>query len=310
DHDLRSYPGKEKIREWYQKQYGTSAATANQYSSQLWAFLKKMKINDLVVLPSKRNWTIHVGIIKSDCLYNPDNPDVYRHYREVDWVSVDVPRSSFDQDLLYSFGAFSTICQIQRNNAEERIRNLMKNQWKNATLTPRETELPLNEDSEVEGETDIELFSMELIARFIERRFKGYEMQALIGGILEAKGYKTYIPERGADQGVDILAGKGEMGFDQPKICVQVKVTDTPVDRPTVDQLVGAMVNHKADFGLFVSWRGFKSSVEALKQQKFFSIRFWDQKKIIEELFETYDKLSDELRNAIPLKRIWTLTIE
>jgi len=269
-----------------------------------------MKIDDLIILPSKRNSTIHVGIIKSECLYDADSPDVYRHYHKVDWVKLDVPRSSFDQDLLYSFGVFSTICQIQRNNAEERIRSLMNNHWNKSTFTPQETELPGNDESELEGETDIELYSMDLIAKFIERRFKGYEMQTLIAGILEAKGYKTYIPERGADQGVDILAGKGELGFDQPKICVQVKVTDTPVDRPTVDQLVGAMVNHKADFGLFVSWRGFKSSVEAVKQQKFFSIRFWDQKKIIEELFATYDKLSDELRSAIPLKRIWTLTNE
>ena len=32
-----------------------------------------------------------------------------------------IPRSRFDQDLLFSFGAAMTVCQIKRNNAEERI---------------------------------------------------------------------------------------------------------------------------------------------------------------------------------------------
>ena len=34
----------------------------------------------------------------------------------------DIPRSNFDQDLLYSLGAFLTICEVKRNDAEKRIR--------------------------------------------------------------------------------------------------------------------------------------------------------------------------------------------
>jgi predicted Mrr-cat superfamily restriction endonuclease len=40
----------------------------------------------------------------------------YRHSRAVKWVNLDVPRSVFDQDILYSFGAIMTI-RLRSNGA-------------------------------------------------------------------------------------------------------------------------------------------------------------------------------------------------
>ena len=48
----------------------------------------------------------------------------------------------------------------------------------------------------------------------------------------------TFSPA-GPDKGVDILASAGTLGFGSPKICVQVKSTDAPVDRIVLDQLGG-----------------------------------------------------------------------
>jgi restriction system protein len=48
-----------------------------------------------------------------------------RHQRSVEWIVDAVPRDAIDQDLLYSLGAFLTICRIKRNNAELRIRALL-----------------------------------------------------------------------------------------------------------------------------------------------------------------------------------------
>ena len=53
-------------------------------------------------------------------------PDPYFHSRQIEWFASDIPRSNFDQDLLYSFGAFMTICRISRNNAEQRIYDMEK----------------------------------------------------------------------------------------------------------------------------------------------------------------------------------------
>ncbi|WP_249168656.1 restriction endonuclease [Alkaliphilus sp. B6464] len=136
------------------------------------------------------------------------------------------------------------------------------------------------------------------------------EMLMLIEEILKAKGFTTFRTPEGSDNGVDLLASSGTLGFSSPKICVQVKTSDTPVDRLTMDQLIGTMSNYNADYGLLISWYGFKNSVIKEIPKQFFKVRLWDSKKIIEELFANYDMLSDEIKTDIPLKRMWIPNIE
>ena len=51
------------------------------------------------------------------------------------------------------------------------------------------------------------------------------------------------------------------------------KIRYTPVDRPTLDQLGGVMNKVGAEYGLLVSWSGFKRSVEQERGNQFFKIR-------------------------------------
>ncbi|MEA2463636.1 MAG: restriction system protein, partial [Acidobacteriota bacterium] len=111
----------------------------------------------------------------------------------------------------------------------------------------------------------------------------------------------------GADRGIDILAGSGQLGFGSPRICVQVKSEQTPVDHPTFSQLLGAMQSAGADQGLLVAWGGFKPTVEREVPRHFFRVRLWDQKKLLDQLFHYYDQLDEEIRAELPLKRIWTV---
>lgn len=121
-------------------------------------------------------------------------------------------------------------------------------------------------------------------------------MENLVEEILKAKGFTTYRSPEGADHGVGILAASNTLGFEDPKICVQVKTSDTPLDRPTLDQLIGTMGNYSVDFGLLVSWSGFKSSVTKEIPKQFFKVRLWDSKTVIQQIFENYEKLSEEIK--------------
>lgn len=67
------------------------------------------------------------------------------------------------------------------------------------------------------------------------------------------------------------------------------------------------MQNVQADQGLLVAWGGFKSSVDREALTQFFRVRLWDQDDLIDQLLVQYDKLSDELRAELPLKRVWTV---
>lgn len=116
-----------------------------------------------------------------------------------------------------------------------------------------------------------------------------------------------YRSPKGADHGVDLLASSGEFGFEAPKICVQVKSTDGAVERTVLDQLIGTMANVGADYGLLVSWGGFKSSIIRDIPMQFFKIRLWSHIEIINEFLKCYDLLDDEIKQEIPLKKIWVL---
>ena len=97
-----------------------SPKTAMNNAAQLWAFSKRIRKGDLVVLPLKTRSTIAIGEIIGDYQYLDG-----RHVRKVKWIKDDIPRNAFGQDLLYSFGAFMTVCQIKRNNAEERVKGIL-----------------------------------------------------------------------------------------------------------------------------------------------------------------------------------------
>lgn len=88
---------------------------------------------------------------------------------------------------------------------------------------------------------------------------------------------------------------------------MQVKSTDGAVDRPVLDQLIGTMANVGADYGLLVSWGGFRSSIIREIPMQFFKVRLWSHIEILNELLQCYDLLDGEIKQEIPLKRIWVL---
>jgi len=264
-----------------------------QNSGQIWAFVRRMSPGDWVCVPSKRK-TLHIGEITGDYVFVPDAEDRYFHYRTVKWLVTDVPRTNFDQDILNSLGAFTTICQVKRNDAEARVRAMQANGWKSAGIKATATE--------DEGATDDEIgtdFDLEQIA------YSGRGLETLVEAILNAQGYTTYHSSKGPDGGIDILASPGTLGFGRPRICVQVKSQDTPLERPVLDQLVGTMQHVKADQG--VCWGGFKPTIKKEEARLFFSVRLWDQNDLIDQFLANYDKLEEDLRAEIPLKRIWTV---
>jgi restriction system protein len=286
--------------------------TIQNWTGQIWPFVHEMKMGDLVVLPLKTQPAIQIGQIIDGYHYEKNGPNPFYHWRSVKWLTDPVPRANFGQDLLYTFGAFLTICRVKRNNAETRIAAMQANNWKPesiATIVKAQT-LTDNEE-EIQAEpVNLEELGLDEIAKLISAHFKGHELTRLVEAILKAQGYTTYRSPAGADGGVDILAGGGPLGFNAPRLCVEVKSETAPIDRSTVDKLLGAISKFGADEGLFVSWSGFKTTVQKELAQSFFKIRLWSQKELLEQLFLNYDKLDEDLRAELPLKRIWTVAAQ
>lgn len=278
--------------------------TLSNWESQLWPFIRVIADGDLVVLPLKTRSTIAVGRVKGPYQYRSDFGEESLHTRHVEWVG-EYPRSAFDQDLRYSLGAFMTVCRIQRNQAEERVK---------ALIAGKPVKLPSLPDRAKEAETfaeealpDIEQYAGDQIRDFIARRFKGHELSNLVAAIMTAQGYQVRVSPEGPDGGIDIIAGRGLLGFDPPRLAVQVKSGDGPIDVKILRELQGVMKNFGADQGLIVAWGGYRQSVAKEAARLFFEIRLWDSGDLVRMVQAHYDALPDTIQADLPLKRIWTL---
>ena len=258
--------------------------------------------SDLVALPLKSQSAIILGEVIGDYEFKEYEPNI-KHVRKVKWNKT-IPRSEFDQDILFSLGAFLTVGNIQRNNAEERIKAMLKGDKK-----PIEKTVNL-EESEYSTPHDLEETAKDRIIKYIEAKFSGHPLARLIDEILQVQGYVTRRSPPGADGGVDILAGSGALGFGDPKICVQVKSSKSPVDVRVLRELEGVAKSFRADYGILVAWGGITKAGDQEIGRSFFSTRLWDQGKIVEEMLKHYEKFSDDLKAELPLKRIWTLVEE
>lgn len=310
--DLATLKGYEGVKELLSKLYpDEKPKTRINWASQIAPFVFDVQKGDWVVLPRKHTSALAFAEVLGGYTFDPKAEPTYRHSIKVKWMAVDVARTAFDQDLLYSFGAFMTVCRMAKNNAEARVKAMEKAGWKptktSVVSLPQSKANPQGPADPIEEHFDVEQSARDQITKLVQARFKGHGMAQLVAAILRAQSFKTHISPPGPDGGIDILAAPGTFGFAEPRICVQVKSQQSPVERAVLDALGGVMKKVNATHGLLVSWGGFKGSVDKDEAQQFFHVRLWDADDLIDELLAVYDKLDADIRAQLPLKRVWTL---
>ncbi len=233
------------------------------------------------------------------------------HVRRVDWLESEIPRSRFAQDLRYSLGAFMTICEVSRNNALERVKAALEGRddpgLRIARATPQEAAEAVEDEST--ATVDIDELARDQILSHIAVHFTGHDLARLVEAVLRAQGYTTRLSPPGPDRGVDILAGRGLLGLDGPRLCVQVKSGSTSSDVNILRAMQGTMQNFQAEQGLLVSWNGYTREAEREARSRFFSVRLWDSSDLLNAVLENYEQLPEEIQSELPLKRTWTLVL-
>jgi len=230
------------------------------WQAQLWAFLNTISVGDIAVLPLKTSPAVAIGEFTGPYTYRPDLPPDARHTRSVKWLATDLPRTAFGQDLLYSLGAFLTVCEVKRHEAVHRLESLVQTGrdpgWtgrgtrpvgvsKDADTTPSDEET---------SSVDIERYAADRISARIAERFAGHRMAYLIQAVFTARGMTTWLSPEGPDGGIDVLEESGPLGMDSPRICVQVKSSSSAVEASIVRELQRVVGRLKADQGLLVAW--------------------------------------------------------
>jgi restriction system protein len=285
------------------------AKTLSNWESQIWPLRDTIQDGDLVVLPLKTRADIAIGRVTGPYAYRTDLPKGPYHTRPVDWLK-ELPRNAFDQDLLYSLGAFMTVCRIERNNAEGRIKALLDGKPLPPPVPVLSGVAPAGGAPEA-GDSgtlpDLQQQSEDLLRQRIAQRFKGHGLTHLVAAILEAQGYRVRTGRPGADGGVDITAGSGPLGFEAPRLVVQVKSEDAKIDVKVLRELTGVMAKFHAEHALLVGWGGFTTAAIAEAAADYFKVRLWDAGDVVRAVQQHYDRLPEGIRAEMPLKQVWIL---
>ena len=176
-------------------------------------------------------------------------------------------------------------------------------------LNPKE-EKPETEPDDETAEKDntmnldlLESDARERIRQFIVSK-SPYEFQDMVAALLRAMDYYTpFIAPKGKDGGIDIIAYLDPLGAKTPRIKVQVKhKPETSIGAADVRALSGVLKT--GDIALFVTSGTYSTDARnaASGNDKF--IRLIDGNEFIEMWQEYYDKMTDEDKNMLPLKRI------
>jgi restriction system protein len=138
------------------------------HASQIWPFAHEMQKGDWVVLPLKYQRAVQIGEITGDYSFSAEALSPYYHWRSVKWIGEAIPRSHFGKDLLNTFGAFMTICRVQKNDAEARLKSMRHNGWKAETASQALAPItPISDAEEAGADLDLEERARDGIARLI-----------------------------------------------------------------------------------------------------------------------------------------------
>ncbi len=300
--DLSGYDTKEKLKNLFVKTFPDDGSRSiSMWYGQMWSFIKRIKIGELVILTRERSSRVAVGKVVSEYRYDNKIPNGPWHCRSIEWIHRDVPRSKLPADIRQTLSAQLTVCKIDRNLAEQRLLRALE-----SDVAPR-VEESITVDAEFEVRIDPEMGAIDRITQFIGENFRGHGFEEFVAEVLKAKGFAVNVTRPGPDGGIDILAGKGDLGFDSPYLAVQVKSSDYPVGADIITKLNRDLPNFGAEKGLVVAWGGFVDRESIARRKEFFRIRLWNDTDLVRELLANYDSISTEWKNRIPLKRVWAL---
>ncbi len=196
-----------------------------------------------------------------------------------------------------------------KKNPEEVMNtaNAAYHEWRR--LNPKDdnpTEEPTDETVEKDNAVNLDLLESDArdgIRKYIISK-SPYEFQDLVAALLRAMGYHTpFVAPKGKDGGIDIIAYLDPLGAQTPRIKVQVKhKPETAIGASDVRALSGVLKT--GDIALFVTSGTYSTDARnaASGNDKF--IRLIDGDDFIEMWQEYYDKMSDDDKNMLPLKRI------
>ena len=313
--DLSETSSRDQVRSLVEVTFAKEpAGTKNSHTSQLWAFRDSIQPGDLIVMPLKSQpGYLAFGRCTGPYGYDSTSELHRRHYIPVEWQSEHVSRTNLKSDLLAKVNIPRTVSSPSLNNAATRLAHVAAGH-PDPGIGAMLKQPPADSASLDDGVADPPLAPTlddirDRIRTRLAQDFREHELTRLVADILQAIGYICEVSSAGPDGGIDIRAGRGPLGLDSPTI-VEVKSEPGPVGVTVLSRLHSAMGRTGAAQGLLVAMGGLNGPARKEHEHLRSTIQVWDSEALLNRLFETYPRLPEATRAALPLKQAWVLDDE
>lgn len=295
--DVTGLATREAFKEAYRSAYPEhSDGRTNVGAGQIFRFACGISEGDYVLTYIKDSREILIGRVIGPYEFRPDlfSPD-YPQVRHVQWLKR-VSRDDFSTAARNSLGSTLTVFQVDDYLAE--IQKLAAGQPQTPEEDAEEAETPPFYE-------EMAAKANELIADLISS-LDPYEFQDLVAAVLRAMGFRAISSAPGRDMGIDIIAHPDALGFDRPRIKVQVKHRKDGSGGPEMRSFLGAL--RTGDSGLFVSTGGFTNDARSAAENSREAVTLLDRDGFIRLLLEHYEGLEPEHKSKVPLRKVWVPT--
>jgi restriction system protein len=266
-------------------------------AAQLWRFAHEIAVGDRVVMYDASQRIYHVGTVTGAYVHQETGIVEQMNTRAVDWQST-VDRDSLSTATRNSLGSIMTLFKLPEFAAAE-IEALAAGKPVQPVVEAAEQDAAETEDQLL---IDVEARALEFTKDRLHQ-LDWLQMQELVAGVLRAMGYKTRVSPAGPDQGKDIVASPDGLGFESPRIVVEVKHRAGAMGAPQIRGFLGG--RHKDDKGLYVSSGGFTKEARYEADRSQIPLTLLDLDGLTQLLLEHYDNLDPQTRQLVPLKRVY-----
>lgn len=266
-------------------------------AGQLYRFAHEIKDGETVITYDTASRVYLVGQVKGGYEYTPGLVDGQPNIRRVAWVG-EISRDALSVPSRNSLGSTLTVFSVPTEVVKEMIASLGEGGKK--TTQPAD-EVFINDQVD-DLFKDQQMKSLEFIKdRVIALKWD--EMQELVAGLLRAMGYKTRISPSGSDRGKDIVASPDGLGFEDPRIVVEVKHRSAAMGSQEIRSFLGG--RHANDKGLYVSTGGFSKEARYEAERAAIPLTLMDLDDLVKTLLEHYEKMDVDMQRLIPLRKIY-----
>lgn len=293
--DLRKLASREQILQTIVTAYPAyKPQKAAITASHLYRLASEIRDGDWMVTYDPEARLYHLGVVVGAYSWDPARIESHPHSRQVRWER-SVSRDALSIPTRHRLGSIATLFEIAPAAAAELLAG---GNGEAATIAAASDEA---ESSVEDSLADIQTRAKEFIKDMIIK-LEWDEMQELVAGLLRAMGYKTRVSPAGPDRGKDIIASPDGLGFEQPRIVVEVKHREGRTPAPQIRSFLGG--RHKDDKGLYVSTGGFTSDALYEADRAPIPLTLMGIDEVVESLLDNYDKMDADSRALVPLTRV------